>query len=679
MTSTPPHQYSDFFIPELPVNSLRELCAEDTLACCIPVGTPAFNPSAGLSTLFFRLSDRCDSWSVTPSSTSVPAMNQKIVFEPALEDASFQLGWNGMLSQLPDAAAYLPAVKFALGNGLDSDVFILRRDCLTDISIPINSRQSPPLQGCDIIALRLSTGAWHHYVFRDLVQMFPEAIVHERFDMLKVIGRGAYGAVFLAKRRAAPGDLVAIKRQHWAADNLDMADICPPSSRRNEAVYLETMKATGGIEYLCKILEPEIISIASALTVDEYDSIRKESFAVHCMILEYREGGTLRNFIRWSGNKSLSESEMRYFGRQILKGLMTLHGNDFIHRDLKIDNLLVRYTPKKSVVTPVVIGKNVKRQREDEIGMTFKVGTVGWFPPELDSLGQGNRTHKSDVWTAGLILVALLTNNFKPRHGIKLADIQILDSDDFSSQCREVLKGLLQDLPEDRISIADALASPWFSAADSMYTIFPGLTDGHVAGPIDNSSLTAGHSYVDATSAAAGRDQSPDATIRAVAVHGHDDSVTPVGSAVCAVPTMPLESRLQLPREDVRGPVIAMASPDVLAVSRMDHSNSDAPDRTPQHSLFSAQSSLSVQDAISSHASLLARETLIARSIPTARSHGLTSVRGGPGGRYGHLRPATASASGSSNAAIRRPPARQKRVNSLEVDEELENSMDLTA
>ena len=37
----------------------------------------------------------------------------------------------------------------------------------------------------------------------------------------------------------------------------------------------------------------------------------------------------------------------------------------------------------------------------------MRVGTLGWFPPELDDYGKGHRTHKSDIWTAGLVLVAL--------------------------------------------------------------------------------------------------------------------------------------------------------------------------------------------------------------------------------------------------------------------------------
>ncbi|KZV61688.1 kinase-like protein [Peniophora sp. CONT] len=461
------------------------------------------------------------------------------------------------------------------------------------------------------------------------------------------------------------------------ADTLEEADK-EDRQDRHEALYLRRIEAaSGGLQHICKLLEDQTLEIASTMVHDLEGKPHSRSFAVLCIVLEYCEGGRLKDFIRWLGNKSLTESETRYFGRQIFQGLLVLHENNMIHRDLKTENILVRWTPDKTRKTPAVIGRKydirnwsikigdfgtVKQQAANEIGVTKKVGTSGWYPPELNAYGKGDRTHKSDIWTAGLVLVSLLTNDFHPKAGLRLKDIKVLNDHSLSHDCREVLKGFLQDAPKDRCAIAQALAGPWFSAPDSMYTVFPGLTDGDIVGPLDNALLTGEQPTADSKTGSSQTTQKPassdvaaanapvlDASYALIPVAPHVQSFTPT------MPTSPL-SPVQ-----TGDPVLPMPTPDISALMALQRKNSDS-GRSSYHSLFSTQSSVSTPGS--------------ARSNSSARS---ASARSIPGGRYGSMRSGAAGTTSNPYGTV--VPRAKVRVNQtiLEEDEEAENSMDTTA
>ncbi|KZV66502.1 hypothetical protein PENSPDRAFT_737060, partial [Peniophora sp. CONT] len=190
------HRYSELLIPQLPVADLRTFCEKGVLACCIPIGTEAADTSVCPSTLKLMQSDRCLSWLVSSSSDVKPGPRQKALYEPNLRGASFQLSWNESYSYLPNLKAGTAAVRFTLDNAYGSEVCILRRDCVTDVSIRVTPDERTELQGCDIIALRTPDGHERYYVFRHLVEMFPTSSLHDRYDLLRVLGRGAYGVIW---------------------------------------------------------------------------------------------------------------------------------------------------------------------------------------------------------------------------------------------------------------------------------------------------------------------------------------------------------------------------------------------------------------------------------------------------------------------------------------------------
>lgn len=58
------------------------------------------------------------------------------------------------------------------------------------------------------------------------------------------------------------------------------------------------------------------------------------------IIMDYMQGGTLRDYLTKKGMK-LNNTQVRDLAHQILSAVETIHERGFIHRDLKLDNILV--------------------------------------------------------------------------------------------------------------------------------------------------------------------------------------------------------------------------------------------------------------------------------------------------------------------------------------------------
>lgn len=65
------------------------------------------------------------------------------------------------------------------------------------------------------------------------------------------------------------------------------------------------------------------------------------------IIMEYLEGGELLAYVEKKGR--LSEEEAKVFFKQVVKAMFYCHQNSLIHRDLKLENLLLVNAEQKKV------------------------------------------------------------------------------------------------------------------------------------------------------------------------------------------------------------------------------------------------------------------------------------------------------------------------------------------
>lgn len=133
----------------------------------------------------------------------------------------------------------------------------------------------------------------------------------------------------------------------------------------------------------------------------------------------------------------MSDEEKHNAVVQVIKGLATIHDNNFIHRDLKPDNIL-KYKDGRFKITDFGIVKDIDSIRA-EVKTRFmakELGTDGYRAPEIDE--DGLFSPQSDIYALGKII----------------GDIY---SSKVDKNIRSVIRKCCEHWPEDRYSSADEL------------------------------------------------------------------------------------------------------------------------------------------------------------------------------------------------------------------------------
>ena len=100
--------------------------------------------------------------------------------------------------------------------------------------------------------------------------------------------------------------------------------------------------------------------------------------------------------------KAITEPETRYFMRHILLGVLYLHENKIIHRDLKLGNVFLNDNMECKIGD---FGLATKVDFDGERKKTL-CGTPNYIAPEV--LGKKGHSYEVDVWSLGCILYTLL-------------------------------------------------------------------------------------------------------------------------------------------------------------------------------------------------------------------------------------------------------------------------------
>ncbi|KAL3446883.1 kinase-like domain-containing protein [Aspergillus insuetus] len=125
--------------------------------------------------------------------------------------------------------------------------------------------------------------------------------------------------------------------------------------------------------------------------------------------MEYLELGDFQSYLQ--NNPKLPEIEVREIIFQVLDGLNLMHDNEFTHRDLKLNNILIKDGPPNNwwvKISDFGISKRV----EDATGLPTTIkGTPGYLAPELIAFTNRGMPYAVDIWAVGEITFQLLTKN----------------------------------------------------------------------------------------------------------------------------------------------------------------------------------------------------------------------------------------------------------------------------
>jgi len=122
----------------------------------------------------------------------------------------------------------------------------------------------------------------------------------------------------------------------------------------------------------------------------------------YIMVMEYIEGSNLKEIIR-KRNK-LSVKEAIDYTKQLLTGLHSIHQLDFVHRDIKPQNLLIDFkTNTLKIIDFGILLKSIDQNLTKEGNI---IGSVQYMAPERVEGSIANS--QSDIYAVGIVLYEML-------------------------------------------------------------------------------------------------------------------------------------------------------------------------------------------------------------------------------------------------------------------------------
>lgn len=165
-------------------------------------------------------------------------------------------------------------------------------------------------------------------------------------------------------------------------------------------------------------------------------------------VLEYVNGVNLMTYYTDNNNRTINQN-LPTIILQILDGLKYLCENEIVHRDLKLENIVITRDCKVKIVD------NDFAITNDKIVPNDVCGTLYYIPPEVFK-NKGYNT-QFDMWSLGIIIYYLLTGQY-PFDGDDRQDLEdaILNTnayiDDLPILYQRLLRGLFQRNPELRLT-----------------------------------------------------------------------------------------------------------------------------------------------------------------------------------------------------------------------------------
>ena len=263
-----------------------------------------------------------------------------------------------------------------------------------------------------------------------------------KYKVTNKIGEGSYGAVYLAFNLYTK-QKVAIKR-----------------IVKNEENKIDELELINEINILKKLSHPNILKI-----IEFYQS--EHSYYI---ITDHCSNGELYDQIKYKYN----ENQLAVLFYQMFSGIAYLHTNNIVHRDLKLENILISEIEVDKKTNDryfwiKIIDFGTAKYFEKNKKEKSVVGSSYYIAPEVL---KKSYNEKCDTWSIGVILYMLIVGR-APFDGVDDEEIisnikkgkynsshkKLIES---SNEVQDLVKKLLLVDSKKRLSAIDALKHPWF-------------------------------------------------------------------------------------------------------------------------------------------------------------------------------------------------------------------------
>ena len=270
-------------------------------------------------------------------------------------------------------------------------------------------------------------------------QKVPETTL-QYYQIIKLIGKGSFGRVYLGLQKLT-NRLVAIKC-------LEKEFIKEDSSKRKIKSEIEILNLVHGHPNIIKLLEV-------------FENSKFVFF-----VMEYAANNDLLQLLK--EKKQLEEDEARIFFYQIASGVRQCHRKGVVHRDIKLDNILI---DENNICKICDFGVS-RKMRPNEL-VNEQCGTPAYLAPEIIS-DKGYKNFSVDIWSLGVLLYCMISGQMPFRADTKETLNQLILEAHFeypidiipSEDLKDLISKMIERDPDRRITIEGIFQHNWLSSID---------------------------------------------------------------------------------------------------------------------------------------------------------------------------------------------------------------------
>ncbi|KAF9530809.1 hypothetical protein CPB83DRAFT_850357 [Crepidotus variabilis] len=274
------------------------------------------------------------------------------------------------------------------------------------------------------------------------------------YTLSKTLGAGSMGQVRLATHN--------VTSEKLAVKILPRVNPNPPPSANGSNTNTESTATRQAQKDASKEIRTLREAALSMLLYHPYICGMREMI-IHqhhyYMVFEYVNGGQMLDYIISHGR--LRERVARKFARQIGSALMYCHLNNVVHRDLKIENILISQTGNIKI-----IDFGLSNLFDPTTHLSTFCGSLYFAAPELLS-ARVYTGPEVDVWSFGVVIYVLVCGKVpfddqsmpalhaKIKRGMAEYPVWL------SAECKHLLSRMLVTNPAQRATLAEVMSHPW--------------------------------------------------------------------------------------------------------------------------------------------------------------------------------------------------------------------------
>ncbi|KAF0690328.1 Aste57867_18259 [Aphanomyces stellatus] len=294
--------------------------------------------------------------------------------------------------------------------------------------------------------IRGNPNAAHAAKKRQQAATGPSNITIKDFELLKVVGQGGFGKVFMATKVTGQdaGKAYAIK------------------------VLQKDQVVSNGLVHTTMAERHILIEVAHPFVVKLHYAFQSDSKLF--LVMDYLSAGTLAVHLRkW---RKFPENFARFYAAEVALAIAHLHQVNIIYRDVKLENVLMDHAGHVSIADFGLSKQGVSGLK----GAKTFCGTAAYIAPEL--LKGQNYGKAADWWSFGILLYEMIAG--KPPYYHRNRDIMfqtiltqqwVTFTPGFSDAAVDLIRGLLNRDPMQRLGSGptgadEVLMHPFFKQYD---------------------------------------------------------------------------------------------------------------------------------------------------------------------------------------------------------------------